>query len=420
MEHWYTSGFFQLSGIPYGSLSCGGCHGPTDADGNPYAGSYAPACIDCHPGGTFDKNALSQDQCLGCHSRQKTEIGLAAYADVHREHGLKCWDCHRASEIHGDGTEYVSVLEAGALKTDCVDCHATLPAGHESNDPHAGALHCSACHTESVISCYSCHFESQVQAGVNRPQRVIDGFVLLVNREKDGKVGTGTFLGVTYEGKSFAAFAPYHGHLVTSAGRHCPACHQNMGGQVEAIAQYNATGRIRLATWDAASGMLDWLRGVIPLPADYASSVSMDFLRYDGDVRDPVALSANWSLVSPSWDGQHMLFGSPLSPGQMEKLGFVLTATDDLTHPGDIALLGIAPNPARDAATIRYRLPVRATVSLLLFDRAGRCVRAIESVTRDAGTYSHRTDARDLPAGMYFCVLEACGQRVVHKLLVLR
>ena len=420
LEHWYSSGLFHLTGIPFSNLGCKGCHGPSNADGSSYQGSYAPSCVDCHPSGTFDKNALVQEQCLGCHVRQKTEIDLPGYSDVHRSAGLKCWDCHRASEIHGDGSPYLSLLDTGAIKTDCSDCHSSLPARHANNDPHNGALHCTACHTETVISCYSCHFESQVDAGKDRAFRTIDGFIFLLNRAKDGKVGTGTFQSITYAGKSFVAFAPSHSHIITGSGRRCVACHQNLGGKVPAIEQYNNTARIKIASWNSSDSSLDWIRGVIPLPVDYMTTVSMDFLSYNGSTTDPVVSTKNWSLVSGSWDAQHLLFGTPLTREQMTRLGFALTDAGSTAQPLDLNLWEITPHPVTGPATIKFRLPAQATVSLKLYDQRGRIVRTLSSSVQEAGVHTWTYELSGLPAGLYYCVLIAGQQQRVRKMLVLR
>jgi len=218
------------------------------------------------------------------------------------------------------------MLQPGAIGTDCEDCHAAsaLPAGHAGYDPHGGKLHCSACHTTSVVTCYNCHFESQVQAHVKRPHRPLGDFVMLVNREKDGKVHTATFQSLTYQGKSFVAFAPYASHAVVKQGRACAACHagEPVNGDNEAIRQYNESGVIRFTRWNAETNSLDWIRGVVPLPEDYAQSLQMAFLAFDGDPAAPLG-QGSWSpLDTTTPDGSQMLFATPLTREQMKKLGF--------------------------------------------------------------------------------------------------
>ena len=226
---------------------------------------------------------------------------------------MECSDCHAGADVHGDGKRYRSMLEAGAIQADCETCHPAdaLPASHARNDPHGGALHCSACHAETVVSCYNCHFESQVQAGVKRALRPIHGFVLLVNRSKDGKVHPATFQTLTYGGKSFVALAPYSAHTITAEGRACAACHGTR----------NDSG-LRFSWWNEESSGIEWRRGVVPVPEDWPSSLRMAFLSFEADPATPAG-EANeaWSpLDSERADLAQMLFARPLRPEQIEKM----------------------------------------------------------------------------------------------------
>ena len=194
-------------------------------------------------------------------------------------------DCHKKEELHGDdGVQYNSIFEPGAIKVTCEECHnsgaGTLP-DHSSYDPHGGKLSCDACHTQSVISCYNCHFESQVENHVKRAKQPIHDFVILVNREKDGKVGTASFQSLSYQGHTWVAFGPFHGHTTMEDGRGCSDCHVNFGGQIEAIQQYNSTGEIQFAKWNTSDSTLSWVHGVVPLPADYERSFKMEFITYN-------------------------------------------------------------------------------------------------------------------------------------------
>ncbi|MCU0414708.1 MAG: hypothetical protein MUE91_09960, partial [Ignavibacteriaceae bacterium] len=48
---WYNAangGFETISNVPINQVGCVECHDATDANGNPYSGTYAPDCVDCH------------------------------------------------------------------------------------------------------------------------------------------------------------------------------------------------------------------------------------------------------------------------------------------------------------------------------------------------------------------------------------
>lgn len=336
---WYSAengGFEQFTNIPIEELGCLECHGPTDADGNPYDHDvvFQMDCSDCHPGTWFP---VSTDQCYGCHGRQATEVKLGLQ-DVHRTAGMVCWDCHTSEDMHGDGTEYVSMLEPGAIDADCENCHnddapaeLQLPDGHP--DPHGGKVHCAACHAQTVISCYNCHFESQVAEHVKRAKQPLKDFVILANREKDGKVYPMSFQSVTYDGNAFVAFGPFSPHTIMEKGRGCPDCHANFGGDIPAINEYNATGEIHFATWDEDTKTLSHLKGIVPMPADYETSFKMDFLTYTGDLAEPPHPGTDWEGIGKNtWDGHQMFFASPLTVEQMQKLGFQIT----VNQPPDV------------------------------------------------------------------------------------
>ncbi|MBD3307185.1 hypothetical protein GF339_12210, partial [candidate division KSB3 bacterium] len=88
--HFYskeTGGFEQLTNVPMDDLQCMQCHPKTYADGTEVdVSQYEPSCKDCHD---FSQGtAVSQEQCLKCHSRQAAEIMKMKLPDVHRDKGL--------------------------------------------------------------------------------------------------------------------------------------------------------------------------------------------------------------------------------------------------------------------------------------------------------------------------------------------
>ena len=181
-----------------------------------------------------------------------------------------------------------------------------------------------------MISCYNCHFESQVEAGVKRAVRPIDGFLLLVNRTEDDTVYPATFQSLTYQGKTFVAYAPYTAHTITREGRRCGHCHLDRpNGDNAAIREYNDSGVIQMATWSAEAGGLTWTRGVIPLPEDFATTVRTDFLNFEGDLSAPPG-SPGWTVLGRDQPhGVQLLYATPLDRRQMRALGFLARGADD-------------------------------------------------------------------------------------------
>jgi hypothetical protein len=132
---WYdqeNGGYETLTGAPIEDLGCVGCHDAVDANGDPYPPTgYEPDCVDCHATGSFTS---TEGDCLGCHGRQG-KLRALGWSDVHRDAStpMVCWDCHGTTDMHGDGTAYTSMLDPGAIVTDCeqAGCHESVPANTE-------------------------------------------------------------------------------------------------------------------------------------------------------------------------------------------------------------------------------------------------------------------------------------------------
>ncbi len=412
--YWYgadNGGFETLTNVPISEMGCVECHGPNNADGVPNDENYEPSCVDCHPSGSaFNPDSIKVDQCYSCHGRQKKEIALG-FTDVHRDAGMKCWDCHTSKDMHGDGSAPQSMLEPTSIEADCANegCHpeGSLPSDHASKDPHNGKLHCTTCHAQTVISCYNCHLESKIEGHLKRAYKPINNFVILANREKDGKVYPMTFQSLTYQGNSFVAFGPFTSHTITKEGaRVCTDCHANFGGTVEAIQDYNDDGIMQFAKWNDEDSTLTWLTGVVPMPEDYQRSFKMDFITYNGDPHDPVGPSKNWSFVKGEWDGHQMFFATPLTTEQMANLGFDTTLVgvkrESGIIPSKFALEQNYPNPFNPTTIIEYSIPHRAQVELSIYDVLGNKIKTLVNKNLSPGVYKYEFDGSNLASGVYF------------------
>lgn len=427
---WYNSengGFETLTNVPVDSLGCVECHDANDANGIPYPPTgYSPDCVDCHA--TNNNWVVTQNDCLGCHSREAWIINQNI-PDVHRNASTPfvCMDCHKKEELHGDnGIEHGSMFDQGAITTDCSNsgCHEgfTHPGGQ---DPHNGALHCTSCHASTNLACYNCHFESQVLHHVKRAKQQITGFQILVNREKDGKVHPATFQSVSYEGKTWIAMGPSVAHTIVKEGaRTCGDCHNNMGSGVAAIEDYNADGIMQFATWNSSDSTLSWLQGIVPLPLDYKRSFKMDFITYNGDPSDPPGPSKNWSFVKADADGFQLLYATPLSMTQMAILGFdtnlVSVERINNTIPAGYNLEQNYPNPFNPATVIRFSLPERSYVELVVFDALGNHVETIVDGEKEAGIYEAEFNATGLSSGVYFYQFKTASFTDTRKLLLMK
>jgi hypothetical protein len=298
MGFWYdkkNGGLEAVTGVPYSELGCKNCH--------------VASCDGCHrtvvdgKAVYSTKAATDQGLCLKCHAREaammKTDKAQN-HEDVHFSRGMQCMNCHTGSDVHGDGTEYASMKQAGAVGAKCETCHPKLTQTR-SHTVHSGKLDCKACHVRQVVSCTNCHFETLVKTG----QRVavpVSGWVFLMNAQ--GKVTSANMQTFVVPGKkTFLMFAPQFSHSVTKSGRRCEECHAT-----EAAGEARAK-QVKLL-WLDKSGVQQ-ARGVIPVAvgAKYGL-VFQDF--QDG----------KWSVLQNPAEPliQYAGYGEPLSDAQMAKL----------------------------------------------------------------------------------------------------
>jgi len=307
-----------ITGIPMSELPCLKCHPGTYADGTEVdPAAYEPGCRDCH---AQTGDTPPQEQCLKCHSRQRLEMRLG-YRDVHREAGMSCLDCHNQADLHGDGTRYASFLEPGAVHISCEDCHldgeAPAPPASAPHSLHGERLDCTACHTQSVVTCFNCHFESIAEAHVKRMYSWVSGYQLLLNRrleEGKTKVYAGTFMAVTYQDKSFYVLAPYRAHTIQKEGRGCDECHAN-----DNLRQYEESGTMTLTRWDPERKGILMPRGVIPVPPNWQEALLIDFVTYTGDLAAPTD-PEKWEFLKRGADVMQLYYAEPLTEEQMQKL----------------------------------------------------------------------------------------------------
>jgi len=313
-------GFYNLTQVPYDTLVCKDCHAKTLADGTPVdPETYEPTCYDCH---TQIGSPVADSTCLGCHSRQKLEIMF--FSDVHREQGLGCSDCHTLNEMHGDGNAYASLLEPGALEVNCEGCHPEDGLKPHKSHKHIASVDCTACHVQSVIACNSCHFESQLVDKKRFYAPPMRDFKMLVQNE--GKIHSGSFQSLTFDGMTFNALAPFFSHTISAKGSDCKDCHLKGPKKDHAngmpknapLNEYINTGKIVVTRWDEATQLLIGRKGVIPVPPDWKDSLQFDFVTYDGDPSDPVVVDPSmWSFLKTGADLVDMPYGEPLSEEQM-------------------------------------------------------------------------------------------------------
>ena len=88
--------------------------------------------------------------------------------------------------------------------------------------------------------------------------------------------------------------------------------------------------------------------------------------------------------------------------------------------PQEFALHQNYPNPFNASTILNYQLPVASSISLQVYDTAGRLVETLVDGWRSAGVHELTFDAGDLAAGIYFARLEAGDYVGVQKLVLIK
>jgi len=91
-----------------------------------------------------------------------------------------------------------------------------------------------------------------------------------------------------------------------------------------------------------------------------------------------------------------------------------------ILHPSSFILYLIHPNPFNSSTTITYGLGKPAPTRLTLYDLSGREVRTLVEGNRQAGIHTVNLIAGDLLSGIFFVRLEASGQALSRKVLLLK
>jgi hypothetical protein len=86
----------------------------------------------------------------------------------------------------------------------------------------------------------------------------------------------------------------------------------------------------------------------------------------------------------------------------------------------EYSLLQSYPNPFNPGTTISYRLQAGGNVRLVMVDMLGRVIETFAEGRQTPGEHTVRWDARGVPAGVYFCRLEAGGVVRTMRLVLVR
>jgi len=111
-------------------------------------------------------------------------------------------------------------------------------------------------------------------------------------------------------------------------------------------------------------------------------------------------------------------------PLGMRDIAYAPPVGEPVSRPG-LSLDGAYPNPFNPATTIRFFVPEAGTVSLRIYDVAGRLVQRLVSGPTPAGEHAVEWDGRSangnaVSAGVYFARLEWGGETQMKKIVLLK
>jgi hypothetical protein len=113
------------------------------------------------------------------------------------------------------------------------------------------------------------------------------------------------------------------------------------------------------------------------------------------------------------------------SSGQSTRVTLTATETttgvEPITIPKTTMVLANYPNPFNPATTVLFSIPANASVKISVFDLSGKKIRTLFDGYAQAGRqYQIQFDASLLTSGIYLCSLDAAGDRIVRRMIVLK
>ena len=102
------------------------------------------------------------------------------------------------------------------------------------------------------------------------------------------------------------------------------------------------------------------------------------------------------------------------------KFTFSKTIEVNIGLPTKLELKQNYPNPFNPSTTIGFSLPVSGNVSLKIFNPLGKEVKTLINRYTEAGKYSFKFNAEDLPSGMYIYQLTTDKNSLTKKMLFLK
>jgi hypothetical protein len=180
----------------------------------------------------------------------------------------------------------------------------------------------------------------------------------------------------------------------------------------------NEVGYFNRSTSDVYGSRIDLNGGVINPPTFAIEATDAS------EVMPAVAGGDNESVVATSVFMKEAPYASYRLDFQTLSDGVTGVSESDVVE-NEVRLVGAFPNPTAGSTTIRFALPEKAAVSLLIYDVAGRLVRRLDQGEAAAGVNDVVWDGFDdtgheVANGLYLYKLETGGYSGEGKLAIIR
>ncbi|MCX8056252.1 MAG: T9SS type A sorting domain-containing protein [Ignavibacteria bacterium] len=116
----------------------------------------------------------------------------------------------------------------------------------------------------------------------------------------------------------------------------------------------------------------------------------------------------------------NVLTDNPIVYTTYDIIAPVQTSVDDPNVVNTFYLSQNYPNPFNPTTNIKFSIAQKSHVTLKVFDVLGREVATLVNEVKDAGQYTVKFDAKDLPTGVYLYTLNAGDYSVTKKMMLVK
>ncbi|MFC1569656.1 T9SS type A sorting domain-containing protein [bacterium] len=93
---------------------------------------------------------------------------------------------------------------------------------------------------------------------------------------------------------------------------------------------------------------------------------------------------------------------------------------DETEHPSEFALKSNYPNPFNSRTIIRYQLPVKSSVKIIVLNINGELIDTVIDDDQTAGNFEIQWDASEVPSGLYFIQMQTDNFTMRKKCLLVK